>query len=67
MGARREPGPARRKREPREAKQVTAVAIRANHGAAPCGDVWQLPRPWKFVEVFLFGDDARFKPATLDR
>jgi hypothetical protein len=29
--------------------------------------VARLPQPWKFVEVFLFDDDRRFKPATLDR
>jgi hypothetical protein len=26
----------------------------------------RLPRPWKFAEVFLFDDDRRFKPRTLD-
>ena len=38
----------------------------AVHRAAPFGDVSRLPRPWKFVETFLFDDDRRFKPRTLD-
>jgi hypothetical protein len=29
--------------------------------------VSKLPRPWRFVEVFLFDDDLRFMPATLAR
>jgi hypothetical protein len=28
--------------------------------------VSRLPRPWKFVETFLFNDDRKFKPRTLD-
>ena len=44
-----------------------AMALAVIRSAAPYGDVRQLPRPWKFVEVFLFDDDHRFKPATLDR
>jgi hypothetical protein len=28
--------------------------------------VSRLPRPWKIVEVFLFDDNRRFKPRTLD-
>jgi hypothetical protein len=35
--------------------------------AAPYGAMSRLPRPWKFVEVFLFDDERRFKPRTLDR
>jgi hypothetical protein len=35
--------------------------------AAPFGDVSRLPRPWKFSEVFLFDDNRRFKPRTLDQ
>ncbi len=54
-------------REPREAKETIATAIRIVHRAAPYGDVSRLPKPWKFVEVFLFDHDGRFKPATLDR
>jgi len=54
-------------REPREARETIQMAIDAVHRAAPYGDVSRLPRPWRFVEVFLFDDDHRFKPATLDR
>ena len=54
-------------REPREAKETIAMALAVIRSAAPYGDVSQLPRPWKFVEVFLFDEDHRFKPATLDR
>jgi hypothetical protein len=54
-------------REPREAKETIQMAIDAVRRAAPFGDVSRLPRPWRFVEVFLFDDDHRFKPATLDR
>ncbi|MDE2147811.1 MAG: hypothetical protein KGJ24_14075, partial [Burkholderiales bacterium] len=54
-------------REPAEAKQVTAIALAAIRRAAPYGDMSHLPRPWKFVEVFLFDDAEHFKPATLDR
>lgn len=54
-------------REPREAKETIAMAVAIVHKAAPYGPVGHLPRPWRFVEVFLFDDDYRFKPATLDR
>jgi hypothetical protein len=54
-------------REPREAKDTIRLATDAVHRAAPYGDVSRLPRPWKFVEVFLFDDERRFKPATLDQ
>jgi hypothetical protein len=54
-------------REPREAKETIQMAIDAVRRAAPYGDVSRLPRPWRFVEVFLFDDEHRFKPATLDR
>ena len=53
-------------RQPREAKETTRMAIDAVRRAAPYGDVSHLPRPWRFVEVFLFDDEHRFKPATLD-
>ncbi|MDZ7589610.1 MAG: hypothetical protein U5L05_02755 [Rubrivivax sp.] len=54
-------------REPHEVKKTIQMAIDAVHRAAPYGDVSKLPRPWRFVEVFLFDDDLRFMPATLDR
>jgi len=53
-------------REPQEAKECTLLAIEAIRRAAPFGDVRHLPRPWIFVETFLFDDAHRFKPRTLD-
>jgi len=53
-------------REPRQAKDTTRIAVDAIRRAAPFGDVSRLPRPWKFVETFLFDDDRKFKPRTLD-
>lgn len=54
-------------REPRQAKDTVQLAIDAVRRAAPFGEVAHLPRPWSFVEVFLFDDDRRFKPRTLER
>ena len=53
-------------RQPSQARDTVKLAMDAVHRAAPFGDVTRLPRPWKFAEVFLFGDDRRFKPRTLD-
>ena len=55
-------------REPRpaDAKHTTQLAIDAVRRAAPFPPVSHLPRPWKFTEVFLFDDNSRFKPRTLD-
>lgn len=53
-------------RHPTQAKDTTQMAIDAVHRAAPYGDVSRLPKPWKWAEVFLFDDDRRFKPRTLD-
>ena len=53
-------------RYPRQAKDTTQIAIDAVRRAAPFGDVSHLPRPWRFTETFLFNDDRRFKPRTLD-
>jgi hypothetical protein len=53
-------------RQPRQATESVQLAIDAIRRAAPFGDVSRLPRPWKYVEVFLFDDDLRFKPRTLD-
>ena len=54
-------------REPREAKDTLRIAVEAIRRAAPYGDVSRLPKPWKFVETFLFDDARKFKPRTLDR
>jgi len=53
-------------RYPTQAKDTTQLAIDAVRRAAPFGDVSKLPRPWKFVETFLFDDDRHFKPRSLD-
>lgn len=53
-------------RVPTQAKDTVQLAMDAVRRAAPYGDVSRLPRPWKFTEVFLFDDDRRFKPRTLD-
>ncbi|HET7793065.1 MAG TPA: hypothetical protein VFL64_06735 [Rhizobacter sp.] len=53
-------------RRPGQAPETLQMAIDAVKRAAPFGDVSKLPKPWKFTEVFLFNDDKRFKPRTLD-
>ncbi len=53
-------------RRPSQAQETTQMAIDAVKRAAPFGDVSRLPKPWKFAETFLFNDDKRFKPRTLD-
>ncbi len=53
-------------RKPTTGLEATALAIAAVERAAPYGDVSRLPKPWKVVETFLFDDDMRFKPRTLD-
>ena len=53
-------------RVPTQATDTVQIAIDAVRRAAPFGDATHLPRPWKFSETFLFDDDRRFKPRTLD-
>lgn len=53
-------------RKPTTHTDATALAIAAVRRAAPFGDVSRLPKPWKVVETFLFDDQLRFKPRTLD-
>ncbi len=53
-------------RPPRQAKETLQAAADAVRRAAPFGDVSKLPRPWKFVETFLFDEQHKFKPRTLD-
>jgi hypothetical protein len=53
-------------REPTQAKDTSQLAIDAIRRAAPYGDMSRVPKPWKYVEVFLFDDERRFKPRTLD-
>ncbi len=53
-------------REPTQAEDTVQLAMDAVKRAAPFGEVRHLPKPWKFTEVFLFDDNRRFKPRTLD-
>ena len=53
-------------RRPGQAPDTLQLAIDAVHRAAPFGNVARMPEPWKFTETFLFRDDRRFKPRTLD-
>ncbi len=53
-------------RRPNQAEDTVQLAIDAIQRAAPYGDVRRMPEPWKFVETFLFDDERRFKPRTLD-
>lgn len=54
-------------RYPSQARETVDTAIAALRRAAPFGDVSKLPKPWKFNETFLFRDDRKFKPMTLDQ
>lgn len=53
-------------RHPSQAPETVQMAINAIHKAAPYGDLRHMPQPWAFTETFLFDDDKRFKPRTLD-
>lgn len=53
-------------RPPRYAPETLQMAIDAVHRAAPFGDVRRMPEPWRFTETFLFEEDRRFKPLTLN-
>ncbi len=54
-------------RYPKQARDTVEIAKEAIRRAAPFGDVSRLPKPWKFNETFLFSDQRKFKPMTLDR
>ncbi len=54
-------------RRPGQAGDTTQIAMDAVWRAAPFGDVSHLPKPWKFSETFLFDEQRRFKPRTLDQ
>jgi hypothetical protein len=53
-------------RYPTQAADTTQIAIDALKRAAPFGNVSRLAKPWRFSETFLFNDERRFKPRTLD-
>ncbi len=42
------------------------IAMEAIRKAAPYGDISKLPKPVKWTEVFLFNDNKKFKPRSLD-
>ena len=54
-------------RNPSQALDTVKLATDAVRRAAPFGDVSRLPKPWRFTETFLFSDDRKFKPRTLDQ
>jgi hypothetical protein len=54
-------------RAPSQAQDTMKLAADAVRRAAPFGDVSRLPKPWRFTETFLFNDDRKFKPRTLDQ
>lgn len=53
-------------RHPSQARDTVQLAIDAVHRAAPFGPVAHLPKPWTITETFLFDEQRRFKPRTLD-
>jgi hypothetical protein len=53
-------------RPPRQAKDTLQIAADAVRRAGPFGNVAKLPKPWKFVETFLFDEDRKFKPRSLE-
>ncbi len=53
-------------RYPSQARDTVNMAMQAVRRAAPFGNVSHLPKPWKFNETFLFNEERRFKPMTLD-
>ena len=53
-------------RKPSTGDAATVLAIAAIRRAAPYGNLSRLPRPWRLTEVFLFDDQLRFKPRTLE-
>ena len=54
-------------RAPSQAEDTVQLAIDAVRRAGPFGDVSHLPQPWRFSEVFLFRDDRKFKPRSIDQ
>ena len=53
-------------RHPSQAEDTVQLAIAAVERSAPFGDASRLPRPWKFTETFLFNEQRRFKPRSLE-
>lgn len=53
-------------RRPGQAPETLQLAIDALYRAAPFGNLQHLPEPWVFSETFLFNNERRFKPRSLD-
>ena len=53
-------------RSPDHDLDTVQIAIDAVQRSAPFGEVRKLPRPWTFLETFLFNEDRQFKPSSLD-
>jgi hypothetical protein len=54
-------------RYPSQDRETVNIAIEAMRRAAPFGKVSHLPKPWRFNETFLFNNQHKFKPMTLDQ
>jgi len=48
------------------AASTVDIAMDAIRKAAPYGDISKLPKPVKWTEVFLFNDQKKFKPRSLE-
>ena len=53
-------------RRPGQAPETLQLAIDALYRAAPFGNLQHRPEPWVFSETFLFNNERRFKPRSLD-
>lgn len=53
-------------RPPKFGPETLQMALDAVQRASPFGDVRRMPEPWKFTETFLFTEDRRFKPLSLN-
>ncbi|MGH6648670.1 hypothetical protein [Aquabacterium sp.] len=54
-------------RYPSQDRETVNIAIESMRRAAPFGNVSHLPKPWRFNETFLFNNQHKFKPMTLDQ
>lgn len=54
-------------RYPSQDRETVNIAIESMRRAAPFGTVSHLPKPWRFNETFLFNNQHKFKPMTLDQ
>jgi hypothetical protein len=54
-------------RYPSQDRETVNIAIESMRRAEPFGNVSHLPKPWRFNETFLFNNQHKFKPMTLDQ